>query len=685
VSPSASTSISSSPSPSAASPIITGPRLPLYIRITNPWFLEQDSDGRPAVGYRVYTLVAGTVSTLVETYSDRELTVPNTNPVVLNAYGEARIFTDIDLKLVYTSPTGDLTSPIWTEDYVAEQQSVVSDKEYGLYAGTNNYTVDIVPAYTSIPDGFSLVMMPDKTNLGTLVIQPGHTVPTVFTGTGINDGVFSGAYIGTVAGAIFAVTIDSCYIAAPIAVTLAANVAPGSVTAGNHSVKVTAVTAVGESAISTASNIINAAGGAQLDVSGILAIAGAVTGYNIYMSKAGGSTWYFVALVTTTTYTINVADAALTVAAPTGNTTADTVSWQIDGGAITSYVPITGLAQSLQDGIYITFAGYTSHTLGDKWVVTVMTPTRMDFCGLGNDLIYKSSGGLLVVLDAADIIAGYPAHLDRSNSQSCWILINPSLPVLEGIIPLRVRKIITGDYIVDPLLDQGTEISAASTVTITLPNCSDAVSHFFYFNNSGTGVVTIDAGTFNIDFSGVHSLTLGTGDTAQLGTNGVDWHTLSTNFAPKSELFDTPGTVTWVAARPTVQIAIGAGGGGGAGGEAAGVLCGVGGSAGVVKTRTMTVVPGTSYMVTVGAAGAAGVVDGNGGAGGVSSIANGGTLITCTGGAGGVGVIACTDLTRSGGVNDVATGYGSYSNGGTGGGATGAGAAGLKGFVFLSW
>jgi hypothetical protein len=337
---------------------------------------------------------------------------------VLNVYGEARIFTDIDLKLVYTSPTGDLTSPIWTEDYVAAQQNVVADKGDGVWIGNNNYTLDIVPTYASIPDGMSLVMMPDTTNVGTLVIQPGHSIPTVFTGTGINDGLFSGKYIGLVPGSIFTVTIDSL-----------------------------------------------------------------------------GAT--------------------------------DTFSWQVDGGAVHSGVPITGAKQSLQDGIFITIAGTVGHTVGDTWTVEVMTPVRVNFCGLGNILVYKSSGGALEVLSKSDIIKGYPAHIDYSLAQNCWILINPSMPVLESLIPLRNRKTISADYVVDTVFDHGAEISAVGTLTITLPECPAAASRFYYFRNSGTGVVTIDAGIYTIKSTEQSTIIVPPYMSVQLATNGVDWHIMT--------------------------------------------------------------------------------------------------------------------------------------------------------------
>ena len=48
----------------------------------------------------------------------------------------------------------------------------------------------------------------------------------------------------------------------------------------------------------------------------------------------------------------------------------DTFTWQKDGGAISSPVAITGAAQTVSDGISITFQVKTGHAVGDFWVIT---------------------------------------------------------------------------------------------------------------------------------------------------------------------------------------------------------------------------------------------------------------------------------------------------------------------------
>jgi hypothetical protein len=172
----------------------------MYIRVSNPKFLELGDSGRPAAGYLVYTLVAGTVDTLVATYSDKDLTSLNTNPIVLDANGEADIFTDTAIKLVYTSPTGDLSSPIWTEDYVGEMQANYAVGEATPVTLNNNYVVDTVPAVLSLSNNFMLTMTPDVDNTDTIASN-------VFTGTGPNDLTAEGPYVGA-SPAVFTFQID---------------------------------------------------------------------------------------------------------------------------------------------------------------------------------------------------------------------------------------------------------------------------------------------------------------------------------------------------------------------------------------------------------------------------------------------------------------------------------------------
>jgi len=62
----------------------------------------------------------------------------------------------------------------------------------------------------------------------------------------------------------------------------------------------------------------------------------------------------------------------------TATGTPDVFRWRKNGGAYTSGVNITGAAQTLSDGVTVTFAATTGHTLNDIWyVVKYQVPTGL--------------------------------------------------------------------------------------------------------------------------------------------------------------------------------------------------------------------------------------------------------------------------------------------------------------------
>ena len=102
-----------------------------------------DSAGAPLAGGKLYTYAAGT-STPLATYSDQAGTTPNTNPVVLDARGEATIFWGSAGYKVSLYDSADAL--IWTQDnlYVngtaaldgtalAPSYSFASDTNTGIY------------------------------------------------------------------------------------------------------------------------------------------------------------------------------------------------------------------------------------------------------------------------------------------------------------------------------------------------------------------------------------------------------------------------------------------------------------------------------------------------------------------------------------------------------------------------
>lgn len=140
-----------------------------------------------------------------------------------------------------------------------------------------------------------------------------------------------GFQITETAGAAARVKLRNRSIAKPGA-CVAADGAAGNSTAGNHIVKVTYVTAQGETEMGSVSNTLSSAGSTIIELTSVPVYSGdgadLVIGRNIYMTEAGGATYYRVTNGTTTianntatTYSINLADATLAgyTAAPTAN------------------------------------------------------------------------------------------------------------------------------------------------------------------------------------------------------------------------------------------------------------------------------------------------------------------------------------------------------------------------------
>ncbi len=60
-----------------------------------------------------------------------------------------------------------------------------------------------------------------------------------------------------------------------------------------------------------------------------------------------------------------------------GTGSPDTFKWRKDGGSFTSGVTITGAAQTLSDGVTVTFGALTGHTLSDSWSFSALAFARL--------------------------------------------------------------------------------------------------------------------------------------------------------------------------------------------------------------------------------------------------------------------------------------------------------------------
>lgn len=103
-----------------------------------PIFQANATDGTPAAGYLIYTYAAGT-STPVTTYQNYAASVTNTNPIVLDAYGMAKIWITVNTKLVMKTPD-DLTTVFTMDNLVPNDLDIID--------GNGNYLIK----FTSTPN-----------------------------------------------------------------------------------------------------------------------------------------------------------------------------------------------------------------------------------------------------------------------------------------------------------------------------------------------------------------------------------------------------------------------------------------------------------------------------------------------------------------------------------------------------
>lgn len=150
-----------------------------------------------------------------------------------------------------------------------------------------------------------------------------------------------------------------------------------------------------------------------------------------------------------------------------------------------------------------------------------------------------------------------------------------------------------------------------------------------------------------------------------LGTSKT--YTFVDSIAPSQQEFITPGTTSWTAPEGVTSVCAVAVGGGGGGGGSGGDAGSGGGGGGLGWKNNIAVVPGTSYTVVVGGAGA--LSTGTGGTGGQSYFIDTSTVV----GNGGVGGTLVT-TSANGGVGGTFVGDGG-GNGGQGGNCSGTDAA----------
>lgn len=141
------------------------------------------NDGRPAVGYKLFTYEAGT-STKLATYPNGSVSVPNSNPVILDYRGEANIWIppNLSYKFVLASPTDTDPpgNPIWSVDNLVNNQLLT------LYGGVdsgvaNAYVLTFDASFDSYADGIVIYFIASNANTGASTINVNGLGPVAIT------------------------------------------------------------------------------------------------------------------------------------------------------------------------------------------------------------------------------------------------------------------------------------------------------------------------------------------------------------------------------------------------------------------------------------------------------------------------------------------------------------------------
>lgn len=126
-----------------------------------------DLNGNPLVGGKVYTYLAGSLSTLQATWQDALATTPNTNPIILDARGEATIFWDG----VYQIQVQDsLSNIIYTVDNVTGNDGATTRKITGA-SGTNAVVATGSPTLRRYTPGMLYRYTPFAANTSAVTIN----------------------------------------------------------------------------------------------------------------------------------------------------------------------------------------------------------------------------------------------------------------------------------------------------------------------------------------------------------------------------------------------------------------------------------------------------------------------------------------------------------------------------------
>jgi hypothetical protein len=141
----------------------------------SPWFTGLDDDGSPLVGGLLYTYAAGTL-TFEPTYTDADLLVPNTNPVVLDAGGRCTLYlSETSYKFVLKRSDG---STVRSRDDIASSslgQTFGTGEVFNFNgdasAPVTDTTYDAGSTFDNLHAGTGVMVIDSDTLVGSYVLE----------------------------------------------------------------------------------------------------------------------------------------------------------------------------------------------------------------------------------------------------------------------------------------------------------------------------------------------------------------------------------------------------------------------------------------------------------------------------------------------------------------------------------
>lgn len=161
--------------------------------LPNPKVAFITSAGAPAVGYKVYTYDAGTLTPRA-TYLDAAGGASNTNPIILDARGEAVVYWDGSYKVILKD-AADVT--IWTVDNFRNATAPLTLNATGGLVGINMVPVNVLDITQNQAGAAKVNLLNSTTNGGAIV---GLNASVASIQAGALGATFGGTTYGGVTG-----------------------------------------------------------------------------------------------------------------------------------------------------------------------------------------------------------------------------------------------------------------------------------------------------------------------------------------------------------------------------------------------------------------------------------------------------------------------------------------------------